>query len=216
MRRLSIAVGVLIGLAGCSESNNMTGQGGTGGTASGSAGTTGSAGACQAAGTSGAGGSGGTSGGFTWVAVCGKRGQATATATEYTGGWEEIYMVDDEGQGVDVCVVRFDVTRVGAAPAGCTECSWTQTVQYSNGRVTLDPSGFCANSTLGLTASKIASLNGKATAIGFVREWQGAHGSVRFQYFEDKCMWDVSGTATWENPGSNLFRFTHSDGFCNY
>jgi hypothetical protein len=182
----------------------------------------GSAGACQTAGTTGSGGAGGTSSTYTRTAVCGRRGQATATATSYAEGWEEVYMIDDEGMGVDICVVRMDVTRVGAAPGGCTECSWTQTVSYSNPRVVTDTGGVCANSDLGLTAAKIAALGGTRASVGFIREWQGAHGSVRFMYTESTCTWELAGTATWDemnatNPtGTNLFRYTDSDGFCKY
>ena len=53
-------------------------------------------------------------------------------------------------------------------------------------------------------------------SIGFIREWQGAHGSVRFLYFENRCAWDVDGNATWDEGVTNLFEYDHRDGFCNY
>jgi hypothetical protein len=199
--------------AGCSGSDGqLTGQAGSGG---GAAGSTGSGGGCvPTGGSSGSAGAGGSP--YTNVAVCGQRGQATATATSYTAGWEELFMTGDEGLGDDICVVRFDVTRSGDAPAGCTDCSWTQTVQYSNPTVVKDVNGACANSDLALNAAKIASIAGSRLSIGFVREWQGAHGSVRFRYFENRCAWDVYGNATWDDPGTDLFRYDHRDGFCNY
>ena len=95
--------------AGCSDGDGtLTGAGGSGG---GAAGSTGSGGGCVATGgTTGAGGAGGST--YTNVAVCGQRGQATATASTYSG-WEEFFMTGDEGLGDDVCVVRFDVKRSG-------------------------------------------------------------------------------------------------------
>ena len=208
---LFVATMMTIG-AGCSDGNGtLTGGAGSGG---GAAGSTGSGGGCVATGgATGAAGTGGST--YTHVAVCGQRGQATATATTYTG-WEEFFMTSDEGLGDDICVVRFDVKRSGAAPGGCTECSWTQTVEYSNPTVVTDTSGACANSDLGLTAAKIASISGSRLSVGFVREWQGAHGSVRFRYFENTCDWDVYGSATWDDPGTDMFRYDHRDGFCNY
>jgi hypothetical protein len=199
--------------AGCSDGGGtLTGAAGSGG---GAAGSTGSGGGCVATGgTTGAAGAGGSA--YTRVAVCGQRGQATATATTYTMGWEEFFMTGDEGFGDDICVVRFDVTHSGDAPGGCTECSWTQTVQYSNPTIVTDANGACANSDLGLSAAKIATISGSRMPIGFVREWQGAHGSVRFRYFENRCAWDVYGNATWDEAGTNLFRYDHRDGFCNY
>ena len=208
---LCVATMMAIG-AGCSGGNDtLTGAGGSGG---GAAGSTGSGGGCVATGgTTGAGGTGGST--YTNVGVCGQRGEATATASTYTG-WEEFFMTSDEGLGDDVCVIRFDVKRSGTAPAGCTDCSWTQTVEYSNPTVVKDVAGACANSDLGLTTAKIATINGTRIPIGFIREWQGAHGSVRFRYFENRCAWDVYGNATWDEGVTNLFRYDHRDGFCNY
>ena len=155
--------------AGCSRRQRAVDR--RGGSGGGAAGTTGSGGGCVA--TGGAPAQAATGGSaYTRVAVCGQRGPATATATTYSG-WEEFFMTGDEGLGDDVCVVRFDVKRSGAAPGGCTECSWTQTVEYSNPTIVKDVSGACANSDLGLTAAKIASVTGTQMSIGFVREWQG-------------------------------------------
>jgi hypothetical protein len=217
MRTALSTLSVLIVVAGCSSGNgNQTGQSGSSG-----GGSTGTGGQCVPTGAGGTGGVGGSM--YTMPAVCGQRGSATATATTYANGWEEFIITSDSGLGDVICAVRFDVKRVEVPPpAGCTECSWTQTVEYSNPRTMTDVNGVCANSDYGLNAAKIASINGSRMAIGFVREWMGAHGSVRFRYFQNKCMWDVFGTATWDeitstNPtGDNSFEYTNSDGNCNY
>ena len=153
--------------------------------------------------------------GFTTVGVCGQRGEATATATTFDG-WEEFFMLSDEGLGAAVCVVRFDLKRVGAAPCGgCTECTWTQQVEYSNPRVMTDTGGVCANSDLALTTAKINSIVGTRLSIGFARELGGAHGSARMKWFDAQQKWDVFGNATWDTT-TNLFRYDYRDGFCNY
>jgi len=223
-----LGVGVLVAAsagAGCS-SGGGGGSGGGGATgsagSSGSAGTTGAAGSggtttciggTPTAGTTGGVGTGGS--GFTTVGVCGQRGEATATATTFDG-WEEFFMLSDEGLGDAVCVVRFDLKRVGPAPCGsCTVCTWTHQVEYSNPRVMTDTGGVCANSDLALTTAKINSIVGTRLSIGFARELGGAHGSARMKWFDAQQKWDVFGNATWDTT-TNLFRYDYRDGFCNY
>ena len=157
----------------------------------------------------------GDAGSYTRVAVCGSRGQATADATSYDG-YEERFMIDQEGLGVDICVVRWDLKRVGAAPAGCTDCTWTHMVEYSNPRVITDTGGECANSDLHLNAAAIAAVVGTRVSIGFANMLGGAHGSARMKYFETTHMWDVFGNATWDTANNNSFRYDYRDGFCNY
>ena len=73
---------------------------------------------------------------------------ATASTTDYNGT-SEFYIVSEAGLGVDVCVVRFDVKRTGAAPAGCVDpttsaaCSWSHTIQFTNPTVVTDTGGAC-------------------------------------------------------------------------
>ena len=65
------------------------------------------------------------------LAVCGQRGRAMATATSFDG-YEEFFLTGDSGMGDDLCVVKFELKRVGAAPAGCTACQWTHLLEYGN------------------------------------------------------------------------------------
>jgi len=198
------------GSGGSMGSAGSSGSAGTGGTTGGGGTTTCVGGTPASAGTTGGGGSG-----FTTVGVCGQRGEATATATTFDG-WEEFFMLSDEGLGAAVCVVRFDLKRVGAAPCGsCTECTWTHQVEYSNPRVMTDTGGVCANSDLALTTAKINAIVGTRLSIGFARELGGAHGSARMKWFDAQQKWDVFGNATWDTT-TNLFRYDYRDGFCNY
>src|SRR5262245_46777887 len=54
-------------------------------------------------------------GGFRETGVCGQRSEGTVTADSYDAD-EEFYLVGEEGFGEELCVVRFEVTRVGDAP----------------------------------------------------------------------------------------------------
>jgi hypothetical protein len=106
----------------CSSGDSVTGTGGSGGAAGATAGTGGSGGnaGTGSGGTTGAAGSGGTSGGFVNAATCGERGMATVNATSYSG-YAEFFIIGEAGLGTDVCAIRFNVARVGAAPAGCNQ-----------------------------------------------------------------------------------------------
>jgi hypothetical protein len=176
-------------------------------------------GVAGAKGGAGGAGAGGSSSEFSEVGVCGQRGEGTVSETEFSG-FEELYIIGEEGFGDDVCVVRFDVKRVAAAPEGCddpagdVDCLWTHTVQLSNPMMVTDEGGACAKSDLGLTAAKIAELDGSRASYGFVSEFAG-HNSVLMEYDEASRKWDAGANATWDET-TGAFRFDSRDGICNY
>jgi hypothetical protein len=151
---------------------------------------------------------------YTNPGVCGDRGQATADATSFDG-YEERFIIGEAGLGSDVCAVRFDLKRVGDGPCGCSFCSWTHLLEYSNPRVMTDTDGVCAKSDLALSPEAIAKLDGTRIAIGFAKQYQGAHGSVRMKY--DGCAetWEVDGNATW-NESTRAFSYIFRNGTCNF
>jgi hypothetical protein len=247
--RLALAVAVSSALFGCSDdggdkdsssdaarggSSNEGGAGaragttGAAGTAGGGAGASGARAGSTAGGQGGSagakagrGGSGGGGGGsaFTEVGVCGQRGMGTVDTDSFSG-FEEFYIIDDEGFGEDICVVRFDVEKVGDGPDGCddptadVDCLWVHEVEYSNPSVVLDMNGVCAKSDLGFGAAKIAEIDGSRAAYGFVSEYVG-HNSVVLKYDDAQSKWIAHGNATWDE-GTSAFRFDRRDGNCNY
>ena len=228
MRRHAVLIGVslfLTAAAGCGGNGSGTpgsaGSSGTGtaGSGGGTAGTTGSGG------TTGGGGTGGTGGGsgFTNVGVCGWRGKATASTTAFDG-YEERFILGDEGLGDPVCVVRYDFKKVSMTPPTgctacegtiCTPCEWTHVVEYSNPTVMVDMNGVCANSELAFTAAKVQSYVGMRAPIGFVREVAGAHGSAMIKYDTPMQKWIVFGNATFD-PANGMFNHDYRDGVCLY
>lgn len=202
--------------------NPPAGQSGNGGASAPAAGSGGSSGASAAAGTGTAGSAAAGSGGssqFTEVGVCGQRGEGMVTASAMMG-FEEHYIIGEEGFGEDICVVRFELKRVGEAPAGCddpagdVDCLWTHLVELGNPMVMTDVDGVCAKSEAALTMAKIAELTGTRAAYGFVSEFAG-HNSVLMKYDEEKKAWDAHGTATWDDE-SGMFTFDRRDGICDY
>jgi hypothetical protein len=213
------AAGMTVAGGGASQAMSAGGSGASGASA-------GNAGASNA----GSGGAGGTavagsaaagsgSGMFSEVGVCGQRGEGMVDASTIMG-FEEYYIIGEEGFGEDICVVRFDLERVGAAPEGCddpaadVDCLWTHMVELSNPMVMTDVDGVCAESEAALTMAKIASLTGTRAAYGFVSEFAG-HNSVLMKYDDEKKMWDAHGNATWDDE-SGAFTFDRRDGICNY
>jgi hypothetical protein len=159
-------------------------------------------------------------GGYREVGVCGQRSEGTVTADSYAAV-EEFYLIGEEGFGDELCVVRFDVTRVGDAPAGCDEsagqqeeCLWTHLVEYDNPSVVTDRDGVCANSELALTAAAIAEIEQRQVAYGYVFEFQG-HNSVLMTYDYERAVWEADVNAGWEET-TGAFRFDRRDGFCDY
>jgi hypothetical protein len=203
-----------------SHAGANAGEGGGSGAAGTSAAGQGAAGSQAGTGASGSGaGTGAEDAGTGQVGVCGQRGMSTVDETSFMG-FEEFYVIGEEGFGDDICVVRFDVNRVGDAPGGCNdpagdyECVWTHLVELSNPMVVTDESGVCASSELALDADAIAELDGSRAAYGFVPEFAG-HNSVLLKYYDDMSKWDAFGMGTWDE-GTGAFRFDHRDGLCDY
>jgi len=228
---LALAFPLLLGCSGDDEapptgSSGSSGSGGgagaaTGGSGGSSAGTGGAAGSGGQGGNGGNGGGAGTAGsagttGFTENGVCGWRGEGIASTTEFDG-FEEYYLIGEEGFGDDICVVRFDVKKVeGEEPqVPCPEeCVWSHVVELSNPTIVEDVNGVCENSELGFGPDRIAELDGARYDYGYVYEFAG-HVSVLLKYFENRGIWDAAGNAGWDETTSG-FSFDSRNGVCAY
>jgi hypothetical protein len=157
---------------------------------------------------------------FSERGVCGARATGVITAEEFQIK-EERYLLSDGGFGPDICVVSFDVKRVGDAPPGCdenagqqTECLWTHLVQYDNPTVVLDENGVCAKSELGMDADAIAAIEGLQMSYGYVFEYQG-HNSVLMVYDAERGLWAPGTNAGWDEMTGD-FLFDERRGPCRY
>jgi len=230
LRRLTVAVLAGALSLGCSSSgdDDAAGAGGTGavagmGTGGSAAGSTANGGSGALAGGGGT-GNGGTAGagmgngntggvGTGKTGVCGQRGESTVSATAFEG-WEEFYLLGDKGFGAEVCIVRIDVTRVGEAPAGCTDCAWSHLVEFSNPTVITDTDGACANSDLGFDTARMDALDGSRAGYGYVFEYMG-HNDVLMKNEPGSETWTPFGNAVW-NEATDEFHFDSRDGSCKY
>jgi hypothetical protein len=212
------------GSAGSGGSNGGAGTGGAGGASSGGKGGSGS----SAGGSAGKAGAGGSGGGLL-EGTCGQRiptdsstppAESTIVTDTAFDGFEDFYIIGDEGLGTEVCVVRFTLTRVGEAPADCVDldaapCEWTHRVAYSNPMVVLDEGGVCASSSpLALDEDAIAAIDGTEVSYGYIFEYQG-HPSVVMKHDPALDSWISFGLAGYHEP-TGVFSFTHPEGFCTY
>jgi len=207
-RGAALLLSLLAGALGCSESEPGPDTDATGGTA----GASGVAGTSAMAGASGMAGTVGMSG-FENEGVCGQRGESSVTADSFDG-YEEYYLIGDDGFGVDICVVRFAVTRVGVGPGGCDDCAWTHQVEYGSPEVLTDVDGVCAESALELDAARTAEIAGSASSYGYVYEYSG-HVSVLMKYDEASAAWVPNGNGSW-NEETGKLSYDRRDGFCGY
>lgn len=200
--------------------NSTTGNSTTGTATTTAASTTGSGGSGSGTttGSQSGGGSGGE--GFSELGVCGVRSEGTVTEDSFET-YEEYYLLGDEGLGEEVCVVRFEVTRVGDGPEGCDEfagqqqsCLWTHLVEFGNPQVLVNEDSACENSELGMTADAIDEIDGEQRAYGYVFEYQG-HDSVLMGYDEASEVWGPVVNAGWSED-NGAFQFDRRDGFCGY
>ena len=212
---LALALAMAGGIA-CSSGDSVTGTGGSGGAAGATAGTGGSGGnaGTGSGGTTGAAGSGGTSGGFVNAATCGERGMATVNATSYSG-YAEFFIIGEAGLGTDVCAIRFNVARIGAAPAGCTNCNWSHQVQFTNPTVMTNVDGACdANDAIpAIDAAGRAARTGSKSSRGFSKIT--GHGDELMKYDDATQMWIGVGRGNWDEP-TNMLGYNITTGNCSY
>jgi hypothetical protein len=207
------------------------GSGGRGGTgSSGDAGEPGTAGEAP----DGSGGTGGVntgtggSGGWMLSGICEQRSQATVTTSAYAGYAEFIIISEQallEGRADNpadedlVCRIRFEVNRVGAAPAGCTDldgvpCEWSHSIAYRNPEVLIDENGACARSEIGWDQAFIDETDGSRVSYGYLTMFLG-HDSVLMIYSQSSSEWTDFARATW-NEATGAFEFKNRLGPCRY
>lgn len=145
--------------------------------------------------------------------ICGLRSEADVTEDGYAG-WEEYYLIGDEGLGDPLCVIRFRVERVGEAAPGCPDCLWSHRVRRTFEAVVVDEDGVCAGSDLGLDEDALAELDGTEFDYGYVVEYTG-HNDVLMGYDAASETWSARHFARWDDTTA-LLTFDRRDGFCTY
>ena len=149
---------------------------------------------------------------FENLGICRLEGEATVVDNTYEG-FEEYVLIGDEGDGPDVCRIRFETTGVGTPSVACDLCEWSFIIELHTPTVVTDVGGACAHSELGFDDARLEALNGTTRAIGYVTEYTG-HANALMVLDEATDVWNAVGNAVYVETGS--FFYSRSDGFCGY
>ena len=145
--------------------------------------------------------------------VCGMSIEATVTADTFEGS-EEIYLIGDEGEGGDLCRVRYTVRSVSAPSVPCDICEWAYTLERTESEIIADIGDRCAGSELKLDAERIEEKTGTRVSWGYAAEATG-HAHVLMEWNETENQWTAVAAAAWSESDSTL-TVDRRDGYCGY
>lgn len=107
----------------------------------------------------------------------GREGTATITKTSYSGT-EDWYFVGDEGDGPDICRIRYSLNSVGEPLDDCSFCDWAFRLVISDAELIAESDVGCS-ATLEIDSSNVSSLNGQNVYYGYDHDYMG-HGLTLF------------------------------------
>ena len=147
-------------------------------------------------------------------ALQGYSGQATAGYEGYDGV-EEWYFVADEGDGEDICRIRYEL-KSGDARDDCPHnghsgCIWAWDVTIAGAEILAESDIGCEGS-LGVTQESLADLNGTTWGFGFNPDYYG-HAAVQLRDMGEG--WFVSTFASWDE-GDGTFTYQWDQGYVEY
>jgi hypothetical protein len=109
-------------------------------------------------------------------------------------GYDEIYLIGDDGNGEEVCRVRVAVTST-TSRTDCEDCDWAFDVVYGAAEVVTDVDSAC-EVALELDKTALAALEGTEMAYGYNPDYIG-HAKVLMTYAEDG-VWTPAAYATYD------------------
>lgn len=150
---------------------------------------------------------------FENTGICGESGEGSVTLDSFIV-YQYSYLIGDEGDGEDICRVRFTVRNIGVPNVPCNHCEWSFTVEKSEPFVIADVADGCAESALQLSAEKKDAETISRFSIGYATEDTG-HAHVLLHLNETTGIWEAVSVASW-NEETGLFFYDRKDGFCGY
>ncbi len=131
------------------------------------------------------------------IGLSGKMGEAVAIGGAYTGT-EDMYFIAEDGDGEDVCRIRYDVTST-AERSDCEiydwVCDWAFDMVVSNPAVVAESDVGCEG-VFGLDEAGVAALAGTEFTRGYLPEYFG-HTTVLLELQPDDT-WAPFCNATWD------------------
>lgn len=135
-------------------------------------------------------------------------------ANDMYRGTVDYLLLADQGNGEELCRVRFDLVTVAQPETPCDICYWSTVVETQNPQVLTDIDDRCAQSERMLGATEIADQVGRRVAIGFAEEATG-HGEVLVELDEATNTWHEVSFGVWD-PAEGSIEYDRLEGFCRY
>jgi hypothetical protein len=150
------------------------------------------------------------------VALLGFSGQAVGGFDGYQGT-EDWYFVAEEGDGEDICRIRYTLTSGDARPDcpdnGHAGCIWAWDVTLSDSTIVAE-SGIGCEGALGVTADTVGDLDGTTMGFGFNPDYYG-HAAVLIRDHGDGNGWFVATFASWDED-EGTFTYQWDQGWVEY
>ena len=150
---------------------------------------------------------------YSRTGLCGTKAEAQVSAANFEGA-EERYLTADEGDGSDLCRVRFTLRSIGPPPIHCKECEWAFELERSAPLVMDNVDDTCAESALSLGPDRIAAEAGTRVSWGYAGEATG-HAHLLMILDEESEIWRAAAVAAW-NETDGTFYVDRVDGYCGY
>ncbi|MBT3220570.1 MAG: hypothetical protein HN348_15905, partial [Proteobacteria bacterium] len=87
-------------------------------------------------------------------------------------GWEELFLIGDEGKGDDICRLQVELDSVGVPRADCDICTWAFDLEVTAASIVVESESGCA-AYLGIDSSNVGNLVGTTRAYGYTPNYFG-------------------------------------------
>jgi hypothetical protein len=143
--------------------------------------------------------------------LAGRLGSGTMDGAAYQGT-EDLYLIAEDGEGEDVCRVRYSLASNGPARTDCVACDWAFDLLVSDAQLVAENAVGCAAS-LGLDAAAVVALNGTTRSYGYQEEYVG-HADV-LMVDNGEGVWGAVSHATFDST-TGAFGYDWQDGIVSY
>ncbi|MEE9383778.1 MAG: hypothetical protein V3V08_10225 [Nannocystaceae bacterium] len=150
---------------------------------------------------------------FEFLGECRFVGSGLFADGRYSGIIDYLLLAD-EGNGEELCRVRFSLNTVAEPDPPCGECYWSTVARLSEPIQITDIEGACADSERNMGAAGIEARMAETVAMGFAMESTG-HGEVLVHYNDDTMQWGIVAFGEWDAETGSL-AYDRVEGFCRY
>lgn len=145
------------------------------------------------------------------TALVGFLGLAEVVNGQYVGE-EDWYFVAQEGNGDDVCRIRYLLRSTQSRTEDCVDCDWAYDLEISDATIVSDNDIGC-EAALGFDDLSIDSLNGMVVSYGYQAAYVGHEEVLMVENDDD--LWSAVCFASFDEE-THVFSYDREDGFVGY